>query len=249
MRYTNIISFNPSALSHSKAGTSDVIKGFVSSVIKKTGAIFCKVPAFCFLSDVDKFFVFSGNGHQLVVGALLDDLAVINNEYFVGIAHGFQPMGNHDDGLVLGQLGDGLHQLFFIFRVHIGRGLVQNDDRRVLHDRPGDGNALSLTTGECCTALTDNSVKAVWQRHDKVVAPRLLCRGLYLLHGGIGLSEADIVGDGVREQIGPLKHKGEIADEAVVAVLPYIPSAEAHTAGLHIPEPGHKIAEGRFATS
>ena len=36
--------------------------------------------------------------------------------------------------------------------------------------------------------------------HDKVVAPRLLCCGLYLLHGGIGLTEADIVGNRVREQ-------------------------------------------------
>ena len=189
------------------------------------------------------------NSNQLVMGALLDDLTVIDNKYSVGIAHGFQPMGNHDDGLVMCQLGDGLHQLFFIFRVNIGRGLVQNDDRRVLHNRPGDGNALPLAAGERCTTLTDHSIKAVRQRHDKVIAPRLFCCGLYLLHGGIGLSETDIVGDGVREQIGPLKHKGEIADEAVVAVLPYIPSTEAHAAGLHIPEPRHKIAEGCFATS
>ena len=42
--------------------------------------------------------------------------------------------------------------------------------------------------------------------------------GLYLLHGGAGLTEADIVGNGVREQIRPLEHEGEIADETVVAV-------------------------------
>ena len=29
------------------------------------------------------------NSNQLVMGALLDDLAVIDNEYFVGVVHGF----------------------------------------------------------------------------------------------------------------------------------------------------------------
>ena len=130
-----------------------------------------------------------------------------------------------------------------------GCGFVQNDDRCVLHNRPGDGNALALAAGKRAACLADDGVKALRQRHDKVVAPRLLCSGLHLLHGGVGLAEADIVGDGVREQIGPLEHEGEIADEAVVAVLPHIPSAKAHTAGLHIPEPCHKIAEGCLAAS
>ena len=52
-----------------------------------------------------------------------------------------------------------------------------------------------------------------------------------------------------REKIGPLEHEGEIADEAVVAVLPHIPSAEAHAAALHIPEPRHEIAQRGLATS
>ena len=34
----------------------------------------------------------------------LDDLAVIDNEDPIGIAHGFQPVGDHDDRLIMGQL-------------------------------------------------------------------------------------------------------------------------------------------------
>ena len=37
------------------------------------------------------------NSNQLVVGALLDDLTVIDNEYFVGVAHSFQPVSDHDE--------------------------------------------------------------------------------------------------------------------------------------------------------
>jgi len=164
------------------------------------------------------------------MGALLNDLAVIDNEYHIGVAHGFQPVGDHDDRLIVGQFRNGLHQLLFIFGVNIGSGLVQNDDRRILHNRPGDGNALALAAGKRAACLADDGIKALRQRHDKVVAPRLLCSGLHLLHGGVGLAKADIVGDGVGEQIDSLKHKGEIADQTVVAVFPHIPSAKAHAA-------------------
>ena len=40
-------------------------------------------------------------------------------------------------------------------------------------------------------------------------------------------------------QIGSLEYKGEIADQTIVAVLPHVPSAKAHAAALHIPEPRH----------
>ena len=172
----------------------------------------------------------SVNSNQLVMGALLDDLTVIDNEYFVGMAHSFQPVSNHDDRLIVGQFRNGLHQLLFIFGVNIGSGFVQNDDWCVLHNRPGDGNALALAAGKRAACLADDGVKALRQRHDKVVAPRLLCSGLHLLHGGIGLSEADVIGNSVRDQIGPLEHEGEIADEAVVAVLPHIVPTKAHAA-------------------
>ena len=108
------------------------------------------------------------NSNQLVMRALLDDLAVIDNEYFVGIAHGFQPMSNHDDGLILGQFGDGLHQFFFIFRVNIGRGLVQNDDRRVLQHGTGNGDALPLAAGQVTARRAAHGLIAVFKPHDKL---------------------------------------------------------------------------------
>ena len=111
-----------------------------------------------------------------------------------------------------------------------GGGFVQNDDRRVLHNCPGDRDALALAAGKRAAGLADDGVKAVRQRHDKVIAARLLRSGLHLLHGGFGLSKADIVGNGVREQIDPLEHEGEIADQTVVAVLPHIVPTKAHAA-------------------
>ena len=85
---------------------------------------------------------------------------MIDHKNLVGVAHGLEPVGDHDDRLVVGQF----------------------------------------------------------------------CNGLHFLHGGVGLAEADVVGNRVREQVDPLEHEGEVTDEAVVAVFPYIPSAKAHTA-------------------
>ena len=49
-----------------------------------------------------------------------------------------------DDRLIVGQSCNGLHQFLFIFRVHIGCLLIQNDDGRVLHDGPRNGHGERL---------------------------------------------------------------------------------------------------------
>ena len=41
-------------------------------------------------------------------------------------------MGNHDDGLIPGQLLDRFLQLVLVFGIDVGGGLVEDDDGRVL---------------------------------------------------------------------------------------------------------------------
>ena len=180
------------------------------------------------------------------MSTLLDNFAVINDKNSVCILHRFQTMGNHYDCLIMGQLRNSLHQFFLVLWINIGGCFVQNDDGRILHDGTGNGSTLTLTAGEGCTALADDSIKAVRQCHDKLVAPCLFCCDLYFVQCRIRSAKADIVGNGVRKQICPLEHKGKIANQAVIAVFPHIPSAKTYAARLHIPEPRHKIAECGF---
>ena len=84
------------------------------------------------------------NSNQLIVRALLNDLAVIDHKNLVGMAHSFQPVGDHDDRLIVGQFHNSLHQLLLVLRVHVGGGFVQNDDGCVLHDGARNGNALTF---------------------------------------------------------------------------------------------------------
>ena len=49
------------------------------------------------------------HSHQLVMRALLDDLAVIDHEDSVSILHSFQPVSNHDDRLIILNFAKKLH--------------------------------------------------------------------------------------------------------------------------------------------
>ena len=80
------------------------------------------------------------------MGAFFDDAAVLDDENLVGVPDRRQAVG--DDGLAPGELGDGGLDQVLVLRVDAGRGLVQNDDGRVLKDGPGNGNPLFFTAGQ-----------------------------------------------------------------------------------------------------
>lgn len=82
------------------------------------------------------------------MGAVLDDPAVIDHEDLIRVFHGFESVSDHDDGLLRGKRLDSTYQFVFIFRIDIGRRLVQEDHRRVLHHSAGDGNPLLLSAGQ-----------------------------------------------------------------------------------------------------
>ena len=74
----------------------------------------------------------------------LNDPAVCYNEDLRGVSNRVQPMGDHDDGLVLRQCFDCLLQPILVLRIDVRRRLVKDDDGRVLENGTGDGDALLL---------------------------------------------------------------------------------------------------------
>ena len=51
------------------------------------------------------------------MSAALDDMSVVQYKDLIGVADGFQTVGNHDDGLVMGQCLDSPLQFILILRV------------------------------------------------------------------------------------------------------------------------------------
>ena len=66
------------------------------------------------------------------MSAALDDMSVVQYKDLIGVADGFQTVGNHDDGLVMGQCLDSPLQFILILRVNAACCLVQNDDPKTV---------------------------------------------------------------------------------------------------------------------
>ena len=94
--------------------------------------------------------------------------------------------------------------------------------------------------------LTDHSVIALGQCHDKVVTACFLGSSDHFLLGRVRFAKADIISHGVVEQIYILKHHGNVGQQAVAGKFLYIMSANADTAPVCVIEPGNQAADGGF---
>ena len=104
-----------------------------------------QLPALGLLADGGKALVEAILCDQFLVRAAFSDAAVVHHKNLVSVPDGGQSVGDGDDRLAVGQLGDRLLDEMLILRVDAGRGLVQNDDGRVLENGPGDEDCLQKT--------------------------------------------------------------------------------------------------------
>ena len=81
--------------------------------------------------------------HQFFVRADFADAAALQHHDLVGAANGGKPVRDHDHRAVRHQVRQRpLHQ-HFGFGIQVRRGFVQNQDRRILQQRAGDGHAAA----------------------------------------------------------------------------------------------------------
>ena len=93
--------------------------------------------------------------------ALFDDLAAVDDQDAVGADDGGEPMRDHQRRAALHQFGERrLHQRLVAGVERRGR-LVEQQHRRVLEDRAGDGEALALAARQRHAALAEHGVVAL----------------------------------------------------------------------------------------
>ena len=68
----------------------------------------------------------------------------------VGVADGRQPVGDHEAGALRPQRGHGLLDQHLGAGVDRAGGLVEDEDRRVGEEGPGDGEQLLLAGADAC---------------------------------------------------------------------------------------------------
>ena len=105
---------------------------------------------------------------QLLARARLGHAPVGHHVDAVGLGHGGQPVGDHDDGLLARKLADDLHDGALALRVHVGRGLVEHVHRRVVQKRTGKRQALPLPSREVRPLLGDGHVQTARSAHEPV---------------------------------------------------------------------------------
>src|SRR5580700_758678 len=81
---------------------------------------------------------------QLLMGAAFDDPARIQHDDAVGLLYGGKPVRDDEGGAVAHQLRERRLDVPLGLRVERRRRLIEDQDRRILEQRPGDGDALAL---------------------------------------------------------------------------------------------------------
>ena len=81
------------------------------------------------------------------------------------------------------------------------------------------------------------------------MAAGLFCRLDHLLHGSLGLTETDIIGDGVVEEVDVLEDEGIVFHQGIHVVVPDVSSSQGHGSGIGVPEPGQQVDKGGLAAS
>lgn len=142
--------------------------------------------------------------------ALLHEAAVADDQNLIGMAHGLEAMCNHDNGFIPRQRLDGPLQPVLIFRVHIGCGLVENDDGGVFQHGARNGYTLLFAAGKAGTALADDRIVAVGQRLDEIITAGRLCWRDHLVMRGLRLAELDVVFYGIGKEIHILEYHADL---------------------------------------
>ena len=138
------------------------------------------------------------------MGAGVDDFALGHDDDEIGVEDGGEAVRDGDDGFAGGEFFQGGLDHAFAFGVQRGGGFVQEEDRSVLQQGSGDGEALLLAAGELTPFVADDGFIALRLGKDEIVGESLAGGFFDLLLRGIRTPEEDVVVDGVVEKEGVL---------------------------------------------
>src|SRR5579872_5064054 len=87
-------------------------------------------------------------GGSLLLSLVTGNHTVFDVDHPVGVIGDIGLMGDQYDGVALAmQMGEQGHNLAAGLRIQVSGRLVRQDDRRIVDQRPGHGDALALASG------------------------------------------------------------------------------------------------------
>ena len=189
---------------------------------------------------------------QGLVCPLLDDAAAVEHDEPVHAADCRQPMRDGDDRAPFHQFGE----LFLDRRLDLGIErrcrLVEDQDRRVLQDHPGERDALPLAARQFDAALADMRIERgapvpIFEPFDEFerVGPARRVNDLGLAR--LGPAVADIVADRAMQQRGVLRDHADLRAQALLRQSGDVAPVDQDATAFRPVKPEQQMHECRFA--
>nr|GEU28155.1 hypothetical protein [Tanacetum cinerariifolium] len=137
---------------------------------------------------------------QRVVRAALHDAAMVEHQDLLGVGHRGQAVRDHQRRAAFRDFLQLRLDRLLRFRVERRRGLVEDQDRRILEQGAGNRHALLFAARQFQSPLADHGVVTVGQALDEIVDRRRACDRHDVVMRGARFAVGDVVRDGVVEQ-------------------------------------------------
>ena len=172
----------------------------------------------------------AGAADQRRVRALLDQAALVEHEDPVGADHAGEPVREDERGAADHQAIERRLDQGLALGVDGRERLVEDQDRGVAQERPGDGDALALAAREAHAALADDGGVALRQFQNEVLGVGGARRRAQLVHRGVRLAHSEVRFDGAMEEPGVLADDGDALAHLGQAQLAQVAAADQDAA-------------------
>lgn len=133
--------------------------------------------------------------------------------------------------------------------VEVGDRLVENEDAGPFQQRPRNGDALTLASGEAYAVFPDLGPVSLGQAFDELVNTRLSAGLDNLLETGMGVGVTEVVVDGSGEEDRLLGHHAEDAPQFVGRHVADVAAVDEYPAVRGEIKPKEQLGQGALAAA
>ncbi len=163
---------------------------------------------------------------QLLVRALLAQFAFVENENAVGVLDGAEPVRDDQGGAAFEQAVERLADQDFGLGVHARCRFVENQEPRIVRERPREADQLALPHGKSRAAFADVCFDAFRQGIQQGAEPHFAQRGFDARAADVFIAQADVRFQSAGEQERILQHDAELPAQLVHVVAANVHAIE-----------------------
>src|SRR4051795_2561562 len=183
---------------------------------------------------------------QLVVRALLDDPAVLQDDDQVGVADRREPVGDDEGRAAVQKPPQRALDLSFRADVDGARRLVEDQDLRVREQRPRERDQLTLAERQPGTAFAELRLVAILEALDELVGADGARSGLDVLSRRAGAAERDVLDDRSGEEESLLRDDAELPPQRRLRGVAKIGAVDRDAAVRRVVEAREQLRDRRL---